>query len=508
MKVRLMHRDRDVDIERPLPATADALTVDLELATLLDAMARGDDYLRELAERALLLGLETPEEVGYRQEVLADCLRLPDVIRGLYELAVEGVETKRKARFFWFGDSPDTMLHKSLTMLELLADVLERLRAFADEHGTGVRSEGFTRLFGALREELDDDYLALVREHLRTLEFRDGVLLTAELGRGNRGANYVLRRGIRGLLGRLAPDWASADSFGVPRDEHAGRALGELRDRGLALVANALAQSTDHVLDFFSVLRAELAFYVTCLNLHERLVELEAPAVCLAEARPAEEAALSGRGLYDVSLALHVGSQVVGSDVDADGKTLLVITGANEGGKSTFLRALGLTQLMLQAGMFAPAEQLRASLCSGVFTHFKREEDVRMRSGKLDEELQRMSAIADEIHPCGLLLCNESFASTNEAEGSEIARAVVRALLEADVRVAYVTHMYELAHALQADELDSALFLRAERLPDGTRTFRIVPGEPEPTSYGIDSYRRIFGQLPGHPRAAAEQSSS
>jgi len=508
MKVRLMHRDRDVDLERPLPETTETLTADLGLAPLLDALGGGDAYLRGLAERALLLGLETPDEIRYRQDILADCLRLPDVVRRLYGLAVEGVETKQKARFFWFGDSPETMLNKSLSMLELLIEVLERLRALADEHGGEFRSEGFTRLFGSLREELDDEYLALVREHLSTLRFRDGVLLAAELGRGNRGANYVLRRGDRGLLGRLAPDWASGSSFSVPRDEHSGRALNELRDRGIALVANVLAQSTDHILAFFGLLRAELGFYVACINLQERLADLHAPPVCRPDPRPAEEAALFARGLYDVSLALYLGSRVVGSDVDADGKTLLVITGANEGGKSTFLRALGLSQLMLQAGMFAPARELRASVHTGVFTHFKREEDVHMRSGKLDEELRRMSEIADAIRPHALLLCNESFASTNEAEGSEIARQVVQALLEADVRVAYVTHMYELAHGLQAKESGRTLFLRAERLPDGERTFRIVPGEPEPTSYGVDSYRRVFGKPPGSARAVAGHSSA
>lgn len=503
-----MHRDRDVDLERPLPTTAAAVTADLELGTLLDALGSGDGYLRQLAQRALLLGLETPEEIAYRQDILADCLSLPDVARRLYDLAVEGVETKQRARFFWFGDSPETMLHKSLSMLELMAGVLEKVRALADEHGRDFHSEGFTRLFATLHEELDDDYLALVRGHLSTLEFRDGVLLAGELGRGNRGADYVLRRGDRGLLGRLAPDWASGSSFAVSRDEHSGRALGELRDRGIALVASALAQSTDHILAFFGVLRAELGFYIACLNLQERLTELQAPPVCRPDPRPAEEAALSGRGLYDVSLALRLGSNVVGSELDADGKTIVVITGANEGGKTTFLRALGLTQLMLQAGMFAPAQELRASVCSGVFTHFKREEDIRMRSGKLDEELQRMSEIAATIRPYGLLLCNESFASTNEAEGSEIARQVVRALVETDIRVAYVTHMYELAHGFRAEELERALFIRAERLPDGKRTFRMVPGEPERTSYGFDSYRRIFGKAPGRTRAATERSPS
>jgi DNA mismatch repair ATPase MutS len=184
---------------------------------------------------------------------------------------------------------------------------------------------------------------------------------------------------------------------------------------------------------------------------------------------------------------------VVGNDVDADGKQLVMITGANQGGKSTFLRSVGLAQLMLQAGMFVPAQSFRANVCAGVFTHFKREEDASMTSGKLDEELSRMSEIADSVGPTGLLLCNESFASTNEREGSEIARQVVRAMVEAEVKVVFVTHLFDLADSIHRQQLETALFLRAERRPDGGRTFRVLPNEPIPTSYGEDSYRRILG---------------
>jgi DNA mismatch repair ATPase MutS len=65
-----------------------------------------------------------------------------------------------------------------------------------------------------------------------------------------------------------------------------------------------------------------------------------------------------------------------------------------------------------------------------VFTHYKREEDEAMDSGKFDEELTCMSAIAQEITAHSLLLSNEFFASTSEREGSEIARQVVHALCE------------------------------------------------------------------------------
>jgi DNA mismatch repair ATPase MutS len=121
--------------------------------------------------------------------------------------------------------------------------------------------------------------------------------------------------------------------------------------------------------------------------------------------------------MYDPCLSLSTESKVVGNDVAGDGKTLVVITGANRGGKSTLLRGMGLAQLMMQCGMFVAAESFRANVCNGVFTHFKREEDAGMKSGKLDEELGRMSAIVDRVAPGSILLLNESFASTNEREG-------------------------------------------------------------------------------------------
>ena len=152
---------------------------------------------------------------------------------------------------------------------------------------------------------------------------------------------------------------------------------------------------------------------------------------------------------------------VVGNDVDADGKPLLIITGANRGGKSTFLRSVALAQLMLQCGMFVTADAFTSSIHTGLFTHYKREEDRSMRSGKFDEELVRMSGIADKIHRRGLVLFNELFAATHEREGSEIARQIVSALLDNDVTVFFVSHMYEFARSFL--ESDRVLFLRADR---------------------------------------------
>jgi DNA mismatch repair ATPase MutS len=170
-------------------------------------------------------------------------------------------------------------------------------------------------------------------------------------------------------------------------------------------------------------------------------------------------------------------------------------SGANQGGKQTFLRSIGLAQLMTQSGMFVAADSFHTNLADGVFTHFKREEDASMESGKLDEELARMSCrIAEHLRPASMVLFNESFAATNEREGSQIARQIIRALRAAQVKAVVVTHLYDLTHSLYASGFDDALFVRPERRPDDRRTVKLQPGEPEPTSYGEDLCRRIFGQ--------------
>ena len=62
---------------------------------------------------------------------------------------------------------------------------------------------------------------------------------------------------------------------------------------------------------------------------------------------------------------------------------------------------------MMQCGMFVPAKSFSANVCVALFSHFKREEDASMESGKLDEELGRMSEIVDDLAPFGIVLLNE-----------------------------------------------------------------------------------------------------
>jgi DNA mismatch repair ATPase MutS len=324
------------------------------------------------------------------------------------------------------------------------------------------------------------------------------VEVSARLEQGGRLGGYILQEvqeTKRCWLLRIFGPTPPYTYYLNPRDESGARSLGQLRDQGISSVATTLAQSTDHILSFFQALRSELAFYIGCLNLHGRLKQTSLP---LTFPRPVSNAHRQFEivSLYDMILALEFPEVAVGNDVSATGKDLVIITGANQGGKSTFLRSIGVAQLMMHAGMFVVAESFLSQISSSIVTHYKREEDVEMRSGKFDEELSRMSEIVSHLPRNAMVLFNESFASTDEREGSEIAAQIARALIESGIRVIFVTHLFSFARRLYDQKLANALFLRAERLLDGRRTFRMQEGEPLQTSYGKDLYEQVFAEEP------------
>ncbi|WP_416482585.1 MutS-related protein [Streptomyces sp. CL12] len=500
MKACLLQAEGDPDRDVPLGPEAADLTRDLGLDTLFDAMAQGDGFLRDVARRVVLTSLTDPAAIVYRQRILRDWLRHPDLLRQMFGLVMETIAAERRV---WptFLRSPDSVLRRAVQMMDIFTGQLRALRKIGDEHAAQVESPGLVRFFDMLRTELDDAYLHVMDEHVRRLKFKNGVLVSCGLGQGCKGRDFVLRRPNPrpGWRVRLTAGGPPAYTYRLPdRDEQGSRALAELRDRGLGLAADALARSADHILSFFTTLSLELGFYVCCLNLHQKLTAQGAPS-CLPVPLPTGRPALNCRGLYDICLSLRREGRVVGNDVDADGTPLIVVTGANEGGKSTFLRSVGLAQLMMQAGMFVAADSLTADVRTGLFTHYRREEDADMRSGKLDEELARLSDVVGWITPGAMVLFNESFAATNEREGSEIGRQIIRALVESGVKVLLVTHLFDLARSLrERPPAQGTVFLRARRRADGKRTFRLQPGAPLPTSFGEDLYRDVFGE-PARP---------
>jgi len=120
MKAHLLYRDQDIDLQRPLPWNEEALTKDLALNTLFNAMARGDKFVFEVARNVILSGLDNDlATIRYRQKILQDCLNHPAVVRELYAVAVEAMEKEKKHYYFSLWRHPEWLLRGSIELLEM-----------------------------------------------------------------------------------------------------------------------------------------------------------------------------------------------------------------------------------------------------------------------------------------------------------------------------------------------------------------------------------------------------
>lgn len=498
MNVYLLFRNRDFKLPSKLPVQSESLVQDLELPILFQAMARDDPFILETVRSVILCSLSDIEDIRYRQSVLEDCLAYQNEVKALYQLSCEAVQNEKNKHMGIFSDTPRYVLEGSVKTLELFVPMLSTLAGIARSSTPAWRSEGFSRFFQMIREELSASYLTNMERYLKRLKFTNGILVSTGLGKRLKADHYTLHNlpdKKRGLKEFLFGKKEETYSFTIAdRDESGYRILSELNDEGVKEIASTVSQACDHVRAFFMALKRELSFYVGCINLQNQLADA-GTGISFPETTSNGMYSLTCQNLYNISLALQLNRKIEGNTVNGDGRQLVIVTGANQGGKTTFLRSIGQAYLMFQSGMFIAGDSFSAAMGT-VFTHFKREEDSAMKSGKLDEELERMSHIIETITPGSLLLMNESFAATNEQEGSEIAMQVVTALLDKGIRIIFVSHFYKFARACFGRRSEHYLFLRADRQDDGSRSYRLTVGEPLTTGFGEDIYYKIFGEEP------------
>jgi hypothetical protein len=474
--------------------TGPAAAADIGLDAVYEAMARGDRVIDEVARRVVPLGLMDPGAVRHRQGVVADAFADPTLARELYALATEAVDRERAV---WGGAlrNPEMVLDRAAEVIDAFTGLFRRLRGVVAAHGPAARSAGVRGFFDLVERELDDAFLAQAGDHAQRL--RERVLhVGAHLGPGNRGTGYVLHRPPprhRTWRDRVGLDESRGMTVEVQlRDANGMNMVADLRAQAVAPTAAAAHDAADRMLSFWRALRDETAYLMGALNLRDAL-EATGSAWCAGEPRTSGDPGIEATGIYDPGLALALGRAVTGNDVRAMGRRLVVVTGANGGGKSTLLRAVGLAQVLFQAGLPVAAVTFTADLRSGVLTHFVRDEEAPDREGRLDEELGRLAGLLDRADPRSLVLLNEMLSTANEREGTEIALGVVTALVDAGVCAWYVTHLHGLASRLEAERSGSVLFLRAERGSGGVRSFRVTEGRPLATAFGMDVYRRVIG---------------
>lgn len=490
MKVHLMFTDKDFDFNNNISETSSLLMEDLELENIINFMSNGDELIKSICISALSSPLNDISQIKYRQSVQQDVINNKDLINRLYNICKETGEEVRLSRYSLSSEWLSSIFSSAVGLISIYIKRFKELRIIADKNIKKFNSKGFTDLFSMIQNNFSDSYISQVLTFLTNTNERDGTLISAKFGSFLQGTSYIYRKEKNE---KLNPKIRFAPSYTLPeRDNISAEDLSYRRDKAINETANVLAKTAEHFDHFFNTLKNELAFYIGCLNLYDKLKSIKMP-LCIPELKEQVKNNSYKRNwkcLYDISLALLKKDKITGNDNNLENTQLHIITGANQGGKTVFLKSIGQAQLMAQSGMLVGAESFSVPVKNNIYTHFKKEEDSNMNSGKLDEEMSRMDKIVSKIKPNDMILSNESFSSTNEREGSEIFIQITKALLENNVEIFSVTHMNEYATSF----LDNSYvdFLTAERTEGGELTFKIKPGKPASTAFGEEIYKSVF----------------
>jgi hypothetical protein len=249
-----------------------------------------------------------------------------------------------------------------------------------------------------------------------------------------------------------------------------------------------------------SVLRfdRDVQFYVAYLEFVEPLQRAGLP-LCFPEVSASKE--ISATDTYDVALAAAVatrGEGVVLNDVElAHDERILLVSGPNQGGKTTFARTLGQLHHLAALGCPVPGRSARLHLCDTVLTHFEREEHAQDLRGKLEDDLVRVHRILQEATTNSLVILNEVFSSTALEDALYLSRLVLQRVVDLDLLCVCVTFVDELATMSP-----TIVSMVAEVDPDDptTRTYRLVRRPADGLAYATAIARKhglTYDQLRG-----------
>ena len=526
------------------PQWGDHSIADLGLEKLITSLSYSPNYKKAVQDILLELTCD-PAVIDYRQEILEDFLNNKNLLAQFTEILPLITKLKEYSEIRSPGSKEETVNQTlgRLTELNAYLDCVRQLKEILLSNENKIHSNGLKELNVLLAKiETDETFQSLSQtipelisrlsgipsitiginldNELRPIgamllsvnekPFTEGSLLEKLIGRKNGKDNIgigslheVPFEYVESLQGQIVPLHTRVDPLMIPLFQDVYKVLRSV----ISPITAALRQFVQVNAEFLLPLENEIAFYLGAVEFINKLRNHGLP-ICRPEILPINERTLQMDGMYNPLLALHRadtqeedGSDmpVVLNNVDfsQEGR-IFILTGPNQGGKTVYTQAVGLAQILFQAGVFVPAHHARLSPVDCIYTHFASEEKSDSRYGRLSEESIRLNEIFQTLTEHSLVLLNESLSSTSANESLYLARDIVRALRLFEARAIFATHLHELAENLAvfnnegtSDSLVVSLVAGVdleEDVPEPEegvvpRTYEIKPAPPRGVSY-------------------------
>jgi DNA mismatch repair protein MutS len=454
---------------------------DLNLDQVLQSMTSGREEYQ--LSPFFYSPLHNVAAVWYRHEVLRD-LERPEVLDVVTRFAERMVQMRAHL------DQAE-QLHYELQRQSWFVDAVEiychAVRALADElPSRQLRSEGLNGLCGYLREYVaSPGFTSLVDETGRLRE-AVGAIRYSLLIQGGRvtvthyAGDDDYSAQVQQTFARFRQRMVSSCRGTLPNTVEMNHVEAQILDGVASLHSEVFARRADYCArhgDYLDETIArfdrEVQFYVAYLELIGRLRAAGLPFCYPHVSTQSKE--IAAVEAFDIALAnklVRERGTVVGNDFYLEGPELmLVVSGPNNGGKTTFARGFGQLHHLAGLGLLVPGRAARLFLPDHIYTHFEKEEDITTLRGKFEDELVRVHGILDRATASSLIVMNESFSSTTLNDALFVGSEVMRRIQELECLGVYVTFVDELSSLTEA-----TVSMVTQIVPDNpaVRTFKLL----------------------------------